>query len=565
MLPGVHYAPVHLLQLTIDGVVYKAIRGRSGSFYCILATSPIATQAGCIKVGARAELQGDNNVNFSEMKAGNSLEVNRCPTASFVRPFEYVAIKREEKFRISMQQQRLLETGGCDSSLTSARMLGRLCASPTAAPFVPKFVDALQDDDALYLITEYFDGGDLRTFMSAQPTGVLDEDNAKVVVEGALRALDAMHRIGWCHRDVSPQNILIATDATRGGRVLRSALTDFGTAAAMEPDPALMCNPWCVCPTCHFGDVPHGGAACALCVATPYLGESPGVAPCTGVVLENASRLVSTQSRAVPQRPSVVADVGAPVPLRQLASDTRTARPTVTLNEHPCDATRTDSWWTRLRRGATPSSTVLSACASTPNPIETPDDVNGITHVATQVDPVCFVRELEPRPGESLGGWVPLPPPELAAIFCKPSYADPLYVWRRRHFGVSFDLYSVGVTLWCMLVGSELYEHALPGFDAGFDVLWQNERLEALVDRRRRLGVSAGFETTVRDSHCFASPNSFHFRTFIATVTNTARAAENLPPLSGAVVDLLVQLLRLRPRARPLTARDVLTHTWFAK
>lgn len=80
------------------------------------------------------------------------------------------------------------------------------------------------DGDTSYLTMEYVDGVNLRRYLSER--GSLTVGEALGVAEQVLDALGAAHRAGLVHRDVKPENVLMATD----GRI---KVADFGLARAV--------------------------------------------------------------------------------------------------------------------------------------------------------------------------------------------------------------------------------------------------------------------------------------------------------------------------------------------
>ena len=82
-------------------------------------------------------------------------------------------------------------------------------------------------DEHVYMVMEYFDGGDLRQRMRS-PLSVAQSLRLGLDI---CRALEAVHGIGLLHRDLKPGNVMLR----RGGGV---ALIDFGLAkdAALAGD-----------------------------------------------------------------------------------------------------------------------------------------------------------------------------------------------------------------------------------------------------------------------------------------------------------------------------------------
>lgn len=89
-------------------------------------------------------------------------------------------------------------------------------------PNIVKLIDVIedQDNDYLYLILEYCDGGDLFSFVTQQKTPICEEQ-VIYFSKQIVSALRYIHQKRIVHRDLKPHNILIS-----GGTTLK--LTDFG-------------------------------------------------------------------------------------------------------------------------------------------------------------------------------------------------------------------------------------------------------------------------------------------------------------------------------------------------
>ncbi|KAL2539409.1 putative serine/threonine protein kinase IREH1 [Abeliophyllum distichum] len=86
-------------------------------------------------------------------------------------------------------------------------------------PFVVRFFYSFTCRENLYLVMEYLNGGDLYSLL--RNLGCLDEDVARVYIAEVVLALEYLHSLSVVHRDLKPDNLLIAHD----GHI---KLTDFG-------------------------------------------------------------------------------------------------------------------------------------------------------------------------------------------------------------------------------------------------------------------------------------------------------------------------------------------------
>ncbi|MCD7446997.1 putative serine/threonine protein kinase ireh1 [Datura stramonium] len=86
-------------------------------------------------------------------------------------------------------------------------------------PFVVRFFYSFTCRENLYLVMEYLNGGDLYSLL--RNLGCLDEEVVRVYIAEVVLALEYLHSLYVVHRDLKPDNLLIAHD----GHI---KLTDFG-------------------------------------------------------------------------------------------------------------------------------------------------------------------------------------------------------------------------------------------------------------------------------------------------------------------------------------------------
>jgi serine/threonine-protein kinase len=97
-------------------------------------------------------------------------------------------------------------------------------------PNVVSVFDQGEEDGTVFLAMEYVPGHTLRDVIRKESPMV--PARALAILEPVVSALAAAHRAGLIHRDVKPENVLIA-DEPNGGRV---KVADFGLAKAVSAD-----------------------------------------------------------------------------------------------------------------------------------------------------------------------------------------------------------------------------------------------------------------------------------------------------------------------------------------
>lgn len=85
---------------------------------------------------------------------------------------------------------------------------------------------AFQDETNLYLLMDYYSGGDLLTLLSKFEDR-LPEEMTKFYISEMILAIDSVHKLNYIHRDIKPDNIVLDSN----GHI---RLADFGSCLRMQ-------------------------------------------------------------------------------------------------------------------------------------------------------------------------------------------------------------------------------------------------------------------------------------------------------------------------------------------
>ena len=94
-------------------------------------------------------------------------------------------------------------------------------------PYIVRYYKSFQENNKLYILMEYIDGGDLSTFIADRKNRYMTEDAILKIFIQITVALRYIHERRIVHRDLKPQNIFL----TRVGVV---KIGDFGVSKALE-------------------------------------------------------------------------------------------------------------------------------------------------------------------------------------------------------------------------------------------------------------------------------------------------------------------------------------------
>jgi tRNA A-37 threonylcarbamoyl transferase component Bud32 len=93
-----------------------------------------------------------------------------------------------------------------------------------------------ETSDRVYLITDFFKGGDLLTRINKRKN--FTEKNAALIITGILTAVKELHDSGIMHRDLKLDNILLHDEASD----IDFTISDFGLAANISHNDGLICG-----------------------------------------------------------------------------------------------------------------------------------------------------------------------------------------------------------------------------------------------------------------------------------------------------------------------------------
>ncbi len=139
----------------------------------------------------------------------------------------YLVRRTGESRLFAMKVVRKIDAFSSSSSLRHA-LDERLCLElARSSPFIVRLEHAFQDERALYHVTEFCRGGDLRQALHRHPKGRFSETEARRLFAQLVLAVQHLHSLDILYRDLKPDNVLLSSD----GQDVR--LCDFGLAKVL--------------------------------------------------------------------------------------------------------------------------------------------------------------------------------------------------------------------------------------------------------------------------------------------------------------------------------------------
>ncbi|XP_049849577.1 uncharacterized protein LOC126319917 [Schistocerca gregaria] len=127
--------------------------------------------------------------------------------AEYIRSKKMMALKvLDKRLSVAKKKQQLFNEHA---------VLSKSCQTP----FLLSLYYSFESEHYVYFAMKYCPGGDLRTLLNV--VGALDEQDARLYMAEVIYSVDALHKLGYIHRDLKPDNFLI----DKNGHLV---LADFG-------------------------------------------------------------------------------------------------------------------------------------------------------------------------------------------------------------------------------------------------------------------------------------------------------------------------------------------------
>ncbi|KAI9473207.1 serine/threonine protein kinase 15, partial [Coemansia mojavensis] len=142
----------------------------------------------------------------------------------FVKPisrgaFGRVYLTRKKATRDLFAIKVMRKKDMINKNMVTQALAERRALSLLSTDWVVQLYYAFHSSKHLFLVMEYLVGGDLAGLLRVW--GVMDEDSARFYIGEIACAIDYLHRNSIVHRDIKPDNVILASD----GHI---KLTDFG-------------------------------------------------------------------------------------------------------------------------------------------------------------------------------------------------------------------------------------------------------------------------------------------------------------------------------------------------
>ena len=158
--------------------------------------------------------------------------LNVVGQGAFGKVFQVRLEHTEEIYAMKvLKKSRILEKDHIDYMRVEREIL-----TSVKHPFIVTLYNTFQTSSKLYMVMEFINGGHL--FFQLYDQGLFSEDIARFFAAEMVLALGHLHSLGFVHRDMKPENVLLGADG-------HLKVTDFGLAKCNmtdEPRTNSMCG-----------------------------------------------------------------------------------------------------------------------------------------------------------------------------------------------------------------------------------------------------------------------------------------------------------------------------------
>ena len=136
-------------------------------------------------------------------------------------------VKKKDTGEIFAMKTMIKSAMVLKNQVSHVRAERNILASKNKSPWLVDLFFSFQDEHNLYLVMEFLPGGDLMGLLIKE--NVLDEQTTLFYAAEAVLAIEAVHELGYIHRDLKPDNVLL----DRKGHI---KLTDLGLCKKLDPE-----------------------------------------------------------------------------------------------------------------------------------------------------------------------------------------------------------------------------------------------------------------------------------------------------------------------------------------
>lgn len=117
-----------------------------------------------------------------------------------------------------------------EAEIEAMRLAAELARDTKEELYIVRFLDVVEEGEYVYLLLELCEHGDLLRTILSQPAQRINEQEAAIVAKHLMMGLRTVHELGFIHRDIKPDNLLVTSEG-----MLKIA--DFGWCCTIAEAP----------------------------------------------------------------------------------------------------------------------------------------------------------------------------------------------------------------------------------------------------------------------------------------------------------------------------------------